>query len=136
MIYQLKSVCLGFRKWAIQRYILFSRVISIFVVSTVLIHYPPFLKKTFYLVKRLIKMLKSIFLKFGFEYLVIFLYVANICLGQVVDSKILCLFTLVFKACNVCNFKKMIVLLLKFLYHYNFIFHDLLKTNVRYFSIH
>ena len=46
-------------------------------------------------------------------------------------------FHISFKACNVCNFsKKMIGLHLAFLYQHNFIFRDLPKTNVRYFSIH
>ena len=51
-----------------------------------------------------------------------FSYFANICLRKVVDSKILCLFTLVFKACNVCNFSPCVF------YQHNFIFHDLQKN--------
>ena len=84
------------------------------------------------------KNVKKYFLKFGFEYLIIFSYCANICLRKVVDSKILCLFTFVFKACNVCNFSKKNdrFTLCGFFYQHNFIFHDLPKTNVRYFSIH
>ena len=90
------SVCLGFRKWAIQRYIPFFRVISIFCCEHGFNSVTSILEKD----------VKNYFLKFGFEYLIIFSYCANKCLCKVVDSKILCLFTLVFKACNVCNFSK------------------------------
>ena len=58
------------------------------------------------------------------------------CLRMVVDSKILCLFTLVFKVCNVCNFSKNDRFTPCVFYQHSFIFHDLPKTNARYFSIH
>ena len=68
--------------------------------------------------------------------MIIFLYCANICLRKVVDSKILCLFTLVLRLVTYVTLQKMIGLHLAFFYQHNFIFHDLPKTNVRYFSIH
>ena len=50
------------------------------------------------------------FLKLCLEHLVIFSYCVNIRVRRVVDLNIVCLFTLVFMACNVCNCSKMISL--------------------------
>ena len=66
-------------------------------------------------------------------YLIIFSYCANICLRKVVDSKIVCLFTLVFKACNVCNFSKKIGLHLACFINTISYFMIYQKTNVRFF---